>query len=430
MQFELKLLGISLVLASALSTVAQAQYPGRTSDSPASSQARERSDRKSDAKIMIGGKTVKISAEFLGRYQALQAAVEANSGAVSTELAATQAAAKTPAERYLVAMLQLKIAHASQNEALVGEALEAVLASGAVPLEQLPSVYLNIGKVHYNQKRYDRAATAFEKVLELEADHAEATTLLTQSRQLMRSSGNPLIDTMQAIAQQKASGRKPAEELYKRAVGLAYEAKQPTAVQLAREWITAYPNVESWRNGLAIYRNIYRPDETVLLDVLRLARITGAMSGEGDYHRYGYLAVSGVTTGEAKAVIEEGIAAKQIDGSKPQIAEILAEATKRSAGQKERLAELAKAALAGSNLKAAVNAGDISYSYGEFERAAELYRAALGITGADKDKLNLRLGMALARAGDRAGATAAFQSVTGARSELAKFWLVWVNLQG
>ena len=70
--------------------------------------------------------------------------------------------------------------------------------------------------------------------------------------------------------------------------------------------------------------------------------------------------------------------------------------------------------------------GDADYGYGDYAQAAELYRAALSKTGADVNLINLHLGMALARAGDKAGATAALNAVTGPRSELAKFWLIYL----
>ena len=40
------------------------------------------------------------------------------------------------------------------------------------------------------------------------------------------------------------------------------------------------------------------------------------------------------------------------------------------------------------------------------------------------------LAEALARAGDKAGATAALSAVSGSRSDLAKFWLVYVQTHG
>ena len=432
MKSGLKTLGVAVSISIGLTGAAQAQYQRPTSDRPSEPQPQpqENPSRKAAATVTIGGKTVNISADFVKSYQALQAAVDANSANFATELAAAQAAAKSPEERYLVATLQLKAASNSKSETAIGQALEAMVASGGAPADQLPGIHVNIAKVAYNQKQFDKAAAELDKALKLQPNHAEATTLLAQTRQMQGRSGDALADLTKAIAQQKAAGQKPDENLYKRAVALAYESKQPNAVQLARDWIAAYPSADSWRDGLRVYRNVHRPDETVLIDVLRLARLTNALAGEGDYHRYGYLAATGVTAAEAKAVIEEGAAAKQIDASKKMFTDILAEASRRSAGQKERLPQLAKEAMASPNVRTAQNAGDIAYSYGEFARAAELYRAALGKAGADKDRLNLRLGMALGRAGDKAGATAAFNAVTGTRGELAKYWLIWLNSQG
>jgi len=47
--------------------------------------------------------------------------------------------------------------------------------------------------------------------------------------------------------------------------------------------------------------------------------------------------------------------------------------------------------------------------------------------GADANLANLRLGEALARAGDKPGATAALSKVGGSLADAAKFWLVYVQ---
>jgi len=73
--------------------------------------------------------------------------------------------------------------------------------------------------------------------------------------------------------------------------------------------------------------------------------------------------------------------------------------------------------------------GDRFYGMGNYSRAAEVYRQAIS-KGVDPNVGNLHLGMALARSGDKAGATAAFKAVTGARAEIAKFWLVYVQQHG
>jgi Flp pilus assembly protein TadD len=74
--------------------------------------------------------------------------------------------------------------------------------------------------------------------------------------------------------------------------------------------------------------------------------------------------------------------------------------------------------------------GDRYYGMGNYAKAAEVYRDVMTKPGADKEVANLHLGMALARAGDKAGATAALNAVTGPRAGIAKYWLLYVQQHG
>jgi tetratricopeptide (TPR) repeat protein len=218
--------------------------------------------------------------------------------------------------------------------------------------------------------------------------------------------------------------------VYKRALALALEAKSPAAIEIGRQWVTDYPSATSWSDALRVYRRIARPDEQTLLDTLRLARATGALSGDADYHIYAYTAADTGAAGEARSVIEEAAAAGKVDPNKALFKEInKALKTKATAADRSSLPERARSALADSSAKVAVRVGDVHYGYGEYARAAELYRAALRKSGADADLINLHLGMALARAGDKAGAIAALQQVKGSRAELAKYWQVYASSQ-
>ena len=71
---------------------------------------------------------------------------------------------------------------------------------------------------------------------------------------------------------------------------------------------------------------------------------------------------------------------------------------------------------------------DAYYGYGEFAKAAALYKQGVGAAGVDQGTANLRLGVALGRAGDKAGAMAALSVVKGGpREELAKYWMIFLN---
>jgi ribosomal protein L5 len=71
--------------------------------------------------------------------------------------------------------------------------------------------------------------------------------------------------------------------------------------------------------------------------------------------------------------------------------------------------------------------GDRYYAMGDYAKAVELYRMSMNKPGIDKDVVNLHVGMALARSGDKAGATAALNSVSGPRAGIAKLWLTYLG---
>ena len=118
--------------------------------------------------------------------------------------------------------------------------------------------------------------------------------------------------------------------------------------------------------------------------------------------------------------------AKQIDPAKPLFKDVIAQLRTSKVLVLTELPQLATEARAASVARLAVRTGDAYYGYGDYAKAVELYHVALTKSGADANLTNLHLGMALARAGDKAGATAALKTVAGPRSELAKFWLVYV----
>lgn len=419
-------LGAAMLLSTAIAGTAAAQqtYGGAT---PAQEASKKQSKKKQGQGTMtLAGREVKVSAEFVTAYQELQAAVTAGDrAAIAAKLAAAQSVAKTPEEKFAVAGLQLDAAAKANDSAGIASALETLLASGLLPATEVAKATLNMGKAYYNAKQYDRAAAAFEKVLQADGNNTEAASLLAMTRRAQGRGGEGLSGLQQVIAKAAAAGQKAPEETYKRAVQMAYDAKSPVTIDLTRQWVEAYPSPANWSDALRVYRALAPMDEAGTLDVLRLARTAGALKGS-DYDRFAFAALARGYPGEAKAVLEEGFAANAISRDSREINQSLSEATAKSAGEQGKLAQMAKDALAAPGAKQAVATGDVLYGYGDYAKAAELYRAALGKSGVDTNLTNLHLGMALARAGDKAGATAALNKVEGPKAALAKYWLAWL----
>lgn len=398
-------------------TAASAQgssSPQQTGTPPASDQAQP-------------AKLPRISEAARKEIVALQTAVNAkDKAAIASALAAAQAKAKTKEDRYFIAKLQLKAAVDANDNGAMAQGIEAVLASGYDVSSESAALYRNLGKLYYDLKSYDRSTTALERLLQLQPNDVDAMMTLAEARQAQGKTADAVATIQKAIAARTAAGQKAEEALYKRAVALSYNAKLPTVAQLTREWVTAYPTPKNWRDTIGIFQKSTGKDDASLIDSMRLAAATGALTSESDYYRFTQALLMKGFPGEAKTVLEQGFAANAIGKSGGTFADLYSQASTRAQGDQASLAASAKAALAAPDARKAMVTADAYYGYGKYTEAAELYRAALGKSGVDKDLANLRLGMALARAGDKAGATTALNAAGGAQADVARLWLIYL----
>jgi uncharacterized protein HemY len=355
----------------------------------------------------------------------LQNSVNANDYAsVPAKVAAAQKVAKTPVDRYLIGQLQLKGALAAKDNAGMAAAIDNVAASGYVDKSKIAELYQSLGASLYNNKQFGPAEAAFEKAVATNPNNSEAVAMLGESKNAQGKKAEAVATFQRAIQVGAASGTKPPEAMYKRAVSLAYDAKQPAAIDLARQWVAAYPSAESWRNSIAIFRNLSSQDVEGTLDLLRLMQAAGALSSPSDYNLFATAAADQANYPEAQAVIDAGIAAKQVDPTSPLFRDTIAGLKAKPKLTDAALADAIKSATTGQAL---VRVGDRAYGMGQYAKAADLYRQGIAKGVADANVANLHLGMALARAGDKAGATAAFNAVTGPRADVAKYWLLYVQ---
>ncbi|HZU51448.1 MAG TPA: tetratricopeptide repeat protein [Sphingomicrobium sp.] len=355
----------------------------------------------------------------------LQATVNKNDFAnVPAKVAAANAVATTKEDRYLIGELQLKAAIAAKDSGAETSAINEIATSGYLDPAKSTELYVSLGSTLYNNKQYAEAQAAFQKAVALDPRNSEAASLLGEALFAQGQKEQAAAAFQRAVQASTAAGQKPEESLLKRAVGVAYDANSPNAVELSREWVAAYPGPDSWRNSIAIYRNLSHPDIEGTLDLLRLMQATGAMSQSEDYTLFARAAAEQNNYNEAQAVLDAGIAANKVNPADPNVRDLVAGL---KAKPKATAADLAAATKAAVNGTALLRIGDRYYAMGDYAKAVELYRSAMGKPGVDAAVANLHIGMALARAGDKAGATTALNAVTGPRAEIAKYWLTYVN---
>jgi tetratricopeptide (TPR) repeat protein len=368
---------------------------------------------------------IKPSAKALKAIVDLQDTVKKNDFAnVATKVAAAKAVASTKEDRYLIGKLQLDAARAANDNTALLAAIDTIAGSGYLDTAKVGGLYQDLGGIFFNAKQYPQAAAAYQKAVALDSKNAEASRMLgiTLFQQGQKSEAAAALQKF--IQASNAAGQKPTEDTYRIAVQSAFDAKLPEASGLARQWLEAYPSADSWRNSIAVYRNLNQPDAEGTLDLLRLMQATGSLTTPGDYELYAASAADQSNYNEAQAVVDAGLSAKVLDPANATVREILASLKTKN---KATVADLETAEKTAQNAKAYVRIGDNYSAMGQYAKAAEVYRKAIGKPGVDQNVANLHLGMALARAGDKSGAAAALNSVTGPNAEIAKFWLTYVK---
>ena len=414
----------AIALAAALAAApaaGQGNYGAQAPQQPQTTAAQgEAPAQPQQRQIKLSGKAGKAIME-------LQRAVNANDVAnIPARLAAAQALASTADDRFAIGQLQLKAAVAAKNNEAAAQAVDYIAASNFLPKAQLAGLYNSVGVEFFNAKNPARAVAMFEKSVAIDPNNTESLRLLAEAQNASATPAQAIATFKRALQQAAATGQKLPEDSYKRAVSVAYSAKAADAPEIARQWVAAYPTPESWKNAVAIYRNLNRPGVGQTLDLLRLMRAAGALISPGDYSLYATAAADQGNFAEAQSVIDQGLKAKVVDPANPNFRDIIAGL---KAKPKATAADLAAAVKMAPSASSLIGIGDRYFGLGDYAKAIETYKAAMA-KGADKDLANLHIGMALARSGDKAGATAALSAVGGAHSEVAKYWLLYVQKMG
>ncbi|HVQ08717.1 MAG TPA: hypothetical protein VMS43_09810 [Allosphingosinicella sp.] len=361
--------------------------------------------------------------------QPLLIAVQASDWpAAEAALPAAVAAARGNDAKYLIGQIRLRMGIGTSNRQLQSQGIDEMIASGGAQPSEMRALYEN--QLDFATAAGDTAKAA-RAAAQLDAlNPNDPNRFLRQAR--IRAHANDAAGAIalyrQAMQLQTTNGQPIPVEWRQQMSALSYQARLPQTASLMREWLAVAPSQALWHDSLAIYAEFAGPADTGLtLDVYRLIRAAGAMTGERDFIVLSQAASDVRAFGEIKAVLEEGFSRNLITANAALMRERIALATRRSAEDRASLAGERTAALAGNDGAAVLRLGDAYYGYGEYGPAAELYRAALQKGGTDANLVNTRLGAALAQAGRRAEAETAFRAVTGPRAELAQFWLLWLQ---
>lgn len=377
-----------------------------------------------------GSPVIEMSSNFRAAAQAADSAIKA--GDVATAQAQISGLMPTTDfEAYTAAGLRLELAVLKRDFQAQRVALTDMFKTTSVPKKDAPRLRYVAGYLSYVVGNNDDALAQLDYAKTLGYDGIDATMLRADIalRKNKLRDARPFVQ--EAIARQRASGQPVPAAWYDRAISLAYASGDWTEVgALYRERLSHYDSAGEWRSALTNYLSAPGMDSQVQLDLYRLQAANGAMASERDYQAYAQLAEKAGNHAEAKAIIEAGRSAGKLTQTQAATAALMKSVTAKAAKQIAALPAAGKKAAGAKDGSAALAVADDYFSLSQFPQAVEYYRMALSKGGVDQGKANARLGIALARSGDLAGAKAALAQANGNWANVAGFWSVWVDQQG
>lgn len=373
---------------------------------------------------------IEMSPPFREAAQAADNAIKA--GDVAT--AQAQISGLMPAtdfEAYTAAGLRFELAVLKRDFQAQRVALTDLFKTASVPKKDAPRLRYVAGYLSYVVGNNDDALAQLDYAKTLGYDGIDATMLRADIALRKNKARDARPYVQEAIARQRASGQPVPAAWYDRAISLAYASGDWAEVgTLYRERLSHYDSAGEWRSALANYLTAPGMDAQVQLDLYRLQAANGAMASERDYQAYALLAEKAGNYAEAKSIIEAGRSAGKLTQTQATTAALMKSVTPKAAKQIAGLPAAGKKAAGAKDGAAALAVADDYFSLSQFPQAVEYYRLALSKGGIDQGKANARLGIALARSGDLAGAKAALAQASGNWANVAGFWSIWVDQQG
>lgn len=348
------------------------------------------------------------------------------------QLEAVFAAVQTPDDRMAAGNLALIIGQNIRDDVLRRRGLEMMLASGKVAPEQIGSFHWYVANFAYNAGDYADARAAITAALANGYTDTDSEPqndpeyIYMQSYSAEENQAASIAYLLDLAATREAAGQPLSERYIMRGLqdaidgDLAAEAAD-VAVLLVRN----NPSQQSWTSALQVVNALNEFEPAARVDLMRLMYETDTLTRRDEFVRLAEDLDPRIMGSEVLRVLQAGLDAGEFTTSDGYYTEVLGIAQPRAAIDRREISTYIAEGRSG-DARDALATGDVLYSLEDFPQAAEFYGIARD-RGLDSNTANTRLGIALTKSGDHAGAKAAFDQVTGARMPIARMWSVYVD---
>jgi tetratricopeptide (TPR) repeat protein len=365
---------------------------------------------------------------------AAQAAIKAEkwTDCVAALVPTDAAANKTPYDDFAVSELRMSCSARAQDLAVLEPALarsiEVGEANGFLDAETVASRRLSLTRVNFQNKDYPRTIAVGERALQANpANGDQVRDLVTRAKFLTNDYAGTATFVEAWVADQEKRGVKPDDTALGVWASACVRLKDNACVTKAVDKQVRYaPNREAWNNLTLLLLRSAPQDRT--LQVLRFADEIGSLEEADQVTEYASLCMEKGFPGEAEGALQRGIDAGKF-GPKESLPagtrSLQQTARTQATSDRASLPKLAKEAAAQKTGTAEVRLGQAYFGYGQYAEAIAAIERGLAKGGVkDVPEANLSLGIAKLRAGDKAGASAAFDAVKGDDflQRLAGYW--------
>lgn len=361
--------------------------------------------------------------------QLAQAAIQQNNlPAVPGYLSQALAAAQTVGDRYVIASIQLDMANWTFNIAGQATAINTLLANPLITADYAAELYYHRARLAYHAQNVEAARADLQTAIDRGTANPRIYIALASLNDDQGNHAGALALAERAMEIHRIAGVPIPVDWYRRAIHFSQELNDSARIMgFGQSVVAEHPNQRNWRDTLIQHRAAHPADPEAALDLWRLQDAVGALTGEFDYRDYAQVAHGRALPGEIERVIQAGRVANMLNGNNAEIAALDRGTTRRAQSLRAALpgrAQSAASVATGSNALAAAN----DYlSLGDYAAAIPLYRLAIEKDSVDSELAALRLGMALTRTGDLAGARTVFDQVAGSRAPVARLWRIFAD---
>jgi hypothetical protein len=364
-------------------------------------------------------------------YQPIAAIANDAAGDFATaraQLPALVAAVENEDDRYLAGNLHYALGLKLSDQALQKQGMELMLASGKAAPAAVAEMNYFLGEWAYDAQDWARARQYLQaaRTAGYTEGNVEGLTAEAYFKEGQVQQGLSYLEGL--IGQRKAAGQPAPEAWLRRALAVAFEARDTAQAGKWSALLAAqYPTADNWRRALLVVEQLQPPEPEVYLDLLRLMSVTNSLNDRDRFIRYLNTIDPRIMATEAGRVLAAARSAGVFTEADADYGRIKAIVDQRAPGEAAEAAGYAAEAASAANGRPAENAGDLYLALENFAKAEEMFQLALTKGGIDRDAVLTRLGIAQTHQGKYAEAKATFSQVSGARVPIAQLWTAYVD---